>query len=110
MSAAGENEGRETDVVLYRCPTRTNVLCPCGAVERRLRKLGIEHRTERVPYARKRRPEIEELTRQRRVPVLVDGDEVIHDSRRIIQYLEWKHGAFPADQDAVEDATRDAAD
>ena len=38
--------GRE--IVLYRCRTPTNVLCPCGAVERRLRKLGVEHRTERV--------------------------------------------------------------
>ena len=37
------------------------------------------------------RPEIEELTRQKRVPVLVDGDEVIHDSKRILQYLEWKY-------------------
>jgi len=78
--------------VLYRCPTRTNVLCPCGAVARRLRKLGLEYETERVPYARKRRPEIEELTRQRRVPVLVDGEEIIHDSKRILQYLEWKYG------------------
>jgi glutathione S-transferase len=26
------------------------------------------------------------------VPVLVDGDEVIHDSKRIVQYLDWKHG------------------
>lgn len=95
-------------VVLYRCPTRTNVLCPCGAVERRLRKLGIEHRTERVPYSRKGRPEIVELTGQRRVPVLVDGDEVIHDSRRIIQYLDWKYadaedaGEEPADEGAAE--------
>jgi len=24
--------------------------------------------------------------------VLVDGDEVIHDSKRIIEYLEWKYG------------------
>lgn len=78
-------------IVLYRCPTRTNVLCPCGAVERRLRKLELEHRTERVPYKRKGRPEIEELTRQRRVPVLVDGDEVINDSKRILEYLEWKY-------------------
>jgi glutathione S-transferase len=74
--------------VLYRCPTRTNVLCPCGAVERRLRKLGIEHRTKRVPYRRSDRPEIVELTGQNRVPVLVDGDEVIHDSKRILEYLE----------------------
>jgi glutaredoxin 3 len=80
-------------IVLYRCPTRTNVLCPCGAVERRLRKLQLEHETKRVPYRRAGRPEIEELTRQRRVPVLVDGDEVIHDSKRIIQYLDLRYAS-----------------
>ena len=32
---------------------------------------------------------------QKRVPVLVDGSEVIHDSRRINQYLDWKHGGDP---------------
>jgi glutaredoxin 3 len=76
------------EVVLYRCRTPTDVLCPCGAVARRLRKLGVEHRTERLPYRRSERAEIVELTRQSRVPVLVDGDEVIHDSKRIMQYLE----------------------
>jgi glutathione S-transferase len=25
------------------------------------------------------------------VPVLVDGDQVIHDSKRIIEYLEWRY-------------------
>ena len=79
-------------VVLYRCPTPTNALCHCGAVARRLRRHGIEHETERVPYNRRARPEIEELTRQRRVPVLVDGEEVIHDSKRIREYLEWRYG------------------
>jgi glutathione S-transferase len=78
-------------IVLYRCPTPTNLLCPCGAVERRLRKLKLEHETKRVPYRRDARPEIEELTRQKRVPVLVDGDEVICDSKRILQYLDWKY-------------------
>jgi glutathione S-transferase len=77
--------------VLYRCPNRTNFLCPCGAVARRLAKLDLDYRTERVPYSRKRRPEILELTKQKRVPVLVDGDEVIHDSKRIRQYLDWKY-------------------
>ncbi|MET0730387.1 MAG: glutathione S-transferase N-terminal domain-containing protein, partial [Solirubrobacterales bacterium] len=76
---------------LYRCPTPTNVRCPCGAVERRLRRLGLEHETRRLPYSRRRRPEIEEITRQRRVPVLVDDDEVIHDSKRILEYLDWKY-------------------
>jgi glutaredoxin len=88
--SAGRPSGGE--VVLYRCRTPTNVLCPCGAIERRLRKLGIEHRTERVPYNRRARPEIVELTGQRRVPVLVDGDEVVHDSKRILQYLDHAHG------------------
>ncbi len=91
MSGGREGDGAP-GVVLYRCRTPTNVLCPCGAVERRLRKLGIEHRTERVPYNRRNRPEIVELTGQGRVPVLVDGDEVVHDSRRILQYLDHAHG------------------
>lgn len=77
--------------VLYRCRTPTNVLCPCGAVERRLKKLGVEHRTERVALRKADRPEVVELTKQNRVPVLVDGDEVIHDSRRILEYLDWKY-------------------
>jgi glutathione S-transferase len=78
--------------VLYRCRTPTNVLCPCGAVERRLRKLGLEHDTERVALRRADRAEILELTKQNRVPVLVDGDEVIHDSKRILQWLEHAYG------------------
>lgn len=88
MSSAAHGR-RGPPIVLYRCPTKTNYLCPCGAVDRRLRKLGIEYRTERVPYRRKRRPEIVELTGQSRVPLLIDGDEVIHDSRRIREYLAW---------------------
>jgi glutathione S-transferase len=80
-------------VVLYRCPTRTNFLCPCGAVARRLKRLDVDHRVERVPYRRRSaRPEIVELTGQNRVPLLIDGDEVIHDSRRILQYLDWRYG------------------
>ena len=81
-------------MVLYRCPTPTNFLCPCGAVARRLRKLDVDHRVERVPYRRgERRAEVVELTGQSRVPLLIDGDEVIHDSRRILQYLDWKYAA-----------------
>ena len=28
----------------------------------------------------------------RYVPVLVDGNEVVNDSHRIRQYLDWKYG------------------
>lgn len=89
------------EIVLYRCPTPTNFLCPCGAVGRRLKKLGVEYRTERVPYRRSDRPEIVELTKQNRVPVLVDGDEIVHDSKRILQYLDYTRG----DADGPPDAT-----
>jgi hypothetical protein len=86
-----ERGDRGAPLVLYRCRTPTNVLCPCGAVARRLNALGLTPRVERVPYRRAPRPEIEELTGQHRVPVLVDGDEVIHDSRRILQYLDFAY-------------------
>jgi glutathione S-transferase len=79
--------------VLYRCGTPTNFLCPCGAVARRLKKHGLEYRTERVRRRRSNRPEIVELTKLPYVPVLVDGDEVVNDSRRILEYLEWSYGA-----------------
>ena len=91
-SRKGRKDGTGDRLVLYRCRTPTDFLCPCGAVARKLSKHKLEYRTERVPYSRKDRPEIVELTKQSRVPVLVDGDEVIHDSKRIRQYLDWKHG------------------
>jgi glutathione S-transferase len=78
--------------VLYRCGTPTNFLCPCGAVARRLNKLGVSYRTERVRRRRSARPEIVELTQLPYVPVLVDGEEVVSDSHRILEYLEWRYG------------------
>jgi glutathione S-transferase len=90
--AAVSEPAPDRRVVLYRCPTPTDILCPCGAVARKLRRLEVEHRTERVPYRRRARPEVVELTGQSRVPLLIDGDEVIHDSKRIREYLEWRYG------------------
>jgi hypothetical protein len=59
--------------------------CPsCGA--------EIEFDEVRVQARKRDRPEIEELTGQRDVPVLVHGDEVIHDSRRILEYVEYVSG------------------
>ena len=77
--------------VLYRCRVPPNFLCPCGAVARGLKKRDLDYRTERVSQRRRNRPEILELTRQSRVPVLVDGEEVIHDSKRILEYVEWRY-------------------
>ena len=79
--------------LLYRCPNRTNWLCPCGRVARELRRAGVEYDTVRVPYRRRHRPEIEELTGQRRVPVVVLDEQAIVDSRRIVEHLSWRASA-----------------
>jgi glutathione S-transferase len=73
---------------LYRCRTPTDVLCACGKVARRLRAAGIEFEEVHVPFMKRYRPEVEELTGQRWVPVLVHGDEVVHDSHRIVEYVD----------------------
>ena len=75
--------------ILYRCKTPTDRLCPCGKVARRLRRAGIDYQEVRVPVRRRDRDEVDDLTGQRWVPVLVHEDEVIHDSRRIVEYLDY---------------------
>ncbi len=74
---------------LYRCKAPTDHVCRCGRVARRLRALGIEYEEIRVPFMKRDRPEVEELSDQRWVPVLVLGDEVIPDSHRILEHLDW---------------------
>jgi glutathione S-transferase len=75
---------------LYRCTTPTNWLCPCGKVARALAADNISVEQVRVPQRRSRRPEVEALTDQRRVPVLVIDGQAICDSRRIVEYLEFR--------------------
>lgn len=75
---------------LYRCTSPTNWLCRCGTVARALRREGIDYDEVRVPQRRSLRPEVEALTGQRRVPVLVIDGEVICDSRRILEHLEHR--------------------
>jgi glutathione S-transferase len=75
--------------ILYRCKAPTDLVCRCGKVARRLRSMGIEFDEVRVPLRLKDRPEVEELTGQRWVPVLVHDGQVVHDSHRILEYLDW---------------------
>jgi glutathione S-transferase len=76
--------------LFYRCTTPTDWLCPCGKVARALQREGIAFDQVAVPQRRSRRPEVEALTGQRRVPVLVIDGEAICDSRRIVEYLEYR--------------------
>jgi glutathione S-transferase len=83
-------------VILYRCRTPTNWLCACGRVARELRKHGLEFEEVRVPQRRTQRAEIHELTGQHWVPVIVDGEEVVYDSHRIVEYLASSRAGSPA--------------
>lgn len=80
---------------LYRCSTPTNWLCPCGRVARALAREGIAYDEIVMPQRRSLRDEVEALTDQRRVPVLVIDGEAICDSRRIIEYLAYRRAAAP---------------
>ncbi len=77
------------EATLHRCRTPTNWLCPCGRVARRLRRDGVDVEQVRVPWRRADREEVQELTGQTTVPVLVVGGEAICDSKRIVEHLEW---------------------
>jgi glutathione S-transferase len=76
--------------ILYRCTTPTNWLCPCGKVARALKREEIPFEEVVVPQRRSRRPEVEALTDQRRVPVLIIDGDPICDSRRIMEHLEYR--------------------
>ena len=73
--------------------------CPwCAAARQAIENVGVEVELVEVPYPREERDEVMALSGQRRVPVLVDGDEVVVDSRRIVRHLYERYGgeAFAA--------------
>lgn len=75
---------------LYRCQTPTDWLCPCGRVARELRRSGYAVDEVRVPWRRRDRPEVEALSGQRSVPLVVLDGEAICDSKRIVEHLRWR--------------------
>lgn len=73
--------------------------CPwCAAARQGIENVGAEVELVEVPYPREERVEVVALSGQARVPVLVDGDEVIVDSRRVVRHLYERYGgpAFAA--------------
>ena len=51
---------------------------------------GVDYEEVRVAWRRRDRPEIEKLSGQRHVPLLVIEKDAICDSLRIIEHLEWR--------------------
>ena len=78
--------------ILYRCKAPTDRVCRCGVVARRLKRSGIAYSEVRVPFLKRQRPEVFELTGQRWVPVLINGEDVVHDSHRILEYIDYLDG------------------
>ena len=79
-------------VVHFRCRTPTDRLCACGRVARALRREGYAVEERRVPWRRRARDDVDALTGQRVVPVLVLGREAVCDSRRILELLRARRG------------------
>jgi glutathione S-transferase len=72
---------------LYRCRTPTDWLCPCGRVARELRRRDVAFTEVRVAHRKRARSEVQTLSGQDRVPLLVIEGEAICDSKRIVEHL-----------------------
>jgi glutathione S-transferase len=77
---------------LYRCRTPTDWLCPCGRVARELRRREVAFTEVRVAHRKRDRSEVQALSGQDRVPLLVIEGEAICDSKRIVEHLEYRSG------------------
>lgn len=67
--------------------------CPwCAAARQAIENVGAEVELVEVPYDRAEREVVMEASGQRRVPVLVDGDDVVVDSRHVVRHLYARYG------------------
>jgi len=81
-----------TNITLYELPG-----CPyCMKVADKLDELGLEYDSIQVPRAHAERTEVEEISGQTGVPVIVDeehGVDAMAESDDIVAYLEETYGA-----------------
>ena len=80
---------------LERCPW-------CAAARQGLANVGVDYEIVEVTRDRATRNEVQDLTGQPIVPVLVDGDTVVWDSRRIVRYLYSTYDAAAREQSIAE--------
>jgi glutathione S-transferase len=71
--------------------------CPyCAKVKNKLADLGLEYESRMVPRAHSERTEVEEVSGQTGVPVLIDEDNGVDgmaESDDIVAYLEETYGS-----------------
>jgi len=82
----------DTELVLYELEG-----CPyCAKVTTKLDELGLDYESRLVPRSHGERTEVQEISGQTGVPVLVDpehGVEGMPESDDIVAYLEETYGA-----------------
>ena len=80
-----------SDLILYELPG-----CPyCAKVTTKLDELGLDYESREVPRSHGERTEVEEVSGQTGVPVIVDEDhgvEGMPESNDIVEYLEQTYG------------------
>ena len=70
--------------------------CPFShRVRAKLTELGVPYQAINVAAEGQERTKVKELTGSTAIPILVDGEEVVSDSSRIISYLEAKYTFDP---------------
>ena len=80
--------GQPSDIVLYQAEW-----CPyCARVRNTLTDLLIDYKVVNVPREHAQRNIVEEVSGQRGIPVLVDGNTIMDDDDEIIPYLQKKYG------------------
>jgi glutathione S-transferase len=81
-----------SDLILYELEG-----CPyCAKVKNKLADLGLEYESRMVPRSHSERTEVEEISGQTGVPVLVDeehGVEGMAESDDIVAYLDETYGS-----------------
>jgi glutathione S-transferase len=57
-----------------------------------LRHHGVPFDEKKIPFSEPDwRAQIRAISPNARVPLLIDGEEIVHDSKRIRQYLDWRY-------------------
>ncbi len=80
--------GQPSEIVLYQAEW-----CPyCVRVRNKLTDLLIDYKIVNVPRDKSLRDEVEKISGQRSIPVMVDGLTILDDDDDIIPYLDEKYG------------------
>ena len=80
---------RDTNIVLYQAEW-----CPyCAHVRQKLTDLLLDYKCVNVPRSHSERTNVQEVSGQTGIPVMVDGDvKIADDDEAIVEYLEKTYG------------------